>query len=82
VIVAEYNDSNTVKFYCKKCDYMGEYDLSGMIKDNCVFDVDVICELCSDLSVLYVLRCKDPAQAKILNATMEALRLKRQREEV
>jgi len=80
VIVAEYSNSNTVKFYCEKCEYIGEYDLSGMLTDNCVFDVDVICEICSDLSVLYVLRCKDPAQAKVLNDTMESLRLKRQRE--
>lgn len=77
MIVVDYDHKYVVKFYCDKCDFHGEYDISSLLSDNCAIDVDVICELCGDSYVLYVLKCKDPAQAKELNARLEFLKIKR-----
>jgi len=77
MIVVDYDHQYVVKFYCDKCDFHGEYDISSLLTDNCAVDIDVICDLCGDSYVLYVLKCKDPAQAKELNARLEFLKIKR-----
>jgi hypothetical protein len=77
MIVVAYNYRNVVEFYCDKCDFHGEYDITNLLTDNCAIDVDVICDVCGDTRVIYVLRCKDPAQAKELNARFEFLKIKR-----
>jgi len=74
--VVDYTDG-VVSFYCAKCDFRGEYDLTSLISDNCAFDIEVICELCNDHTVLYFLRCTDPVLEKELNAKFEALKDKR-----
>lgn len=80
MVVIDYDHKDVVKFYCDKCDFHGEYDISGLLTDNCVVDIDVICELCGDSYVLYVLKCVDAGQAKELNAKLEFLKLKRSSE--
>ena len=77
MIVVDYDHQYVVKFYCDKCDFHGEYDISSLLTDNCAVDIDVICDICGDSYVLYVLKCKDPAQAKELNARLEFLKIKR-----
>ena len=77
MIVVDYDSQYVVKFYCDKCNFHGEYDISSLLSDNCAIDVDVICDLCGDSYVLYVLKCKDPAQAKDLNALLRFLKIKR-----
>lgn len=77
MIVVDYDHKYVVKFYCDKCDFHGEYDISSLLTDNCAIDVDVICDLCGDCYVLYVLKCKDPVQAKDLNARLEFLKITR-----
>ena len=81
MIVVDYDHKYTVKFYCDKCDFHGEYDTSSLLTDNCVIDVDAICDLCGDSYVLYILKCKDAAQAKELNARLKFLKIKRATEE-
>ena len=77
MIVVDYDDNSVVKFYCDKCDFHGEYDISSLLTDNCAVDIDVVCELCGEHYVLYVLKCKDSAQAKDLNARLEFLKITR-----
>lgn len=77
MVIVNYARNNIVKFYCDKCDFHGEYDVQLLVSDNCAVDIDVICELCGDLHVLYVLKCIDPAQAKELNARLGFLKYKR-----
>ncbi len=81
MIVVDYDNENIVRFYCDKCDFHGEYDINWLISDNCVVDIDVICDLCGDLYVLYVLKCADAARAVELNAKLGALKLKRSTED-
>ena len=81
MIVVDYDNQNVVKFYCDKCDFHGEYDINGLLTDNCAVDVDVICDLCGECYVLYVVKCKDPAQAKDLNARVEFLKITRAAED-
>lgn len=81
MIVVDYDNQNVVKFYCDKCDFHGEYDINSLLTDNCAIDIDVICDLCGECYVLYVLKCKDAAQAKELNARLEFLKIKRAVEE-
>ena len=81
MIVVDYDNQNVVKFYCDKCDFHGEYDINGLLTDNCAIDVDVICDLCGECYVLYILKCKDPAQAKDLNARLEFLKITRAAED-
>jgi hypothetical protein len=77
MIVVDYDHQYVVKFYCDKCDFRGEYDISNLLTDNCAIDVDVICDLCGDSRVLYVLKCEDEAQAKELNAKLAFLKIMR-----
>ncbi len=79
--VLDYDESGIVKFYCPKCDFLGEVGISYLLSDNCAIDIDIICELCNDTSILYVLRCTDPTQAKQLSAMLETLKIKRERED-
>ncbi len=74
-------DDDVIEFRCDACDFLGEMDISSLLTDNCVIDIDVVCELCSDMSVLYVLKCTDPVQAKPLSAMLETLRIKREAED-
>ena len=76
VRVIEY-EHGFVYFRCDKCDFWGGMDISGSLKDNCAVDVDVVCESCGEDTVLYILKCQDPAYAKELNAKLGALRAKR-----
>ncbi len=73
VRIEEYK-SEVVSFYCDKCDFHGEYDINPMLSDNCVVDVDVICELCGECVTLYVLKCKDEIEADLLNAKFKSLK--------
>jgi len=77
MVIVDYDGNDVVKFYCDKCDFHGEYDVQSVVSDNCAVDIDVMCELCGDIYVLYVLKCKDPAQAKELNARLDFLKYKR-----
>jgi hypothetical protein len=81
MVIVEYDRNNVVKFYCDECDFHGEYDVQFLVSDNCAVDIDVICELCGDTYILYVLKCIDPAQAKELNARLEFLKYKRAAED-
>jgi len=81
MVRVEKYELETVKFCCDKCDFSGEYDISSMLSDNCVIDIDVICELCGDMCVIYILKCNDLAQAKDLSARFEFLKYKRSVEE-
>jgi hypothetical protein len=74
-------DNAVVEFYCDACDFLGEMDISSLLTDNCVVDVDIICDLCGELLVLYVLVCKDPVEAKLLSAKLEFLKVKRAAED-
>ncbi len=74
--VTDYEDGY-VCFRCDKCVFIGDMDITGSLKDNCAIDVDVICRICGESTVLYVLKCADPAYAKELNAKLCALRAKR-----
>jgi len=80
VRVIEY-ENGFVYFRCDKCDFWGGMDISSSLSDNCAIDVDVICELCGEDTVLYVLICKDPTYAKELNDKLGSLRVKRLSEE-
>jgi hypothetical protein len=77
MIVVDCDSKYIVKFYCDKCNLHGEYSIDDLLTDNCAIDVDVVCDLCGDVYVLYVLKCKDPMQAKELNARLEFLKIKR-----
>lgn len=81
MVVISYDHEDVVEFYCDKCDFHGEYDITNLLTDNCAVDVDIVCDICGDSRVLYMLRCKDPAQAKELNAKLEFLKIKRAAEE-
>ncbi len=70
-------DNDMIEFCCDACNFLGKMDISSSLTDNCVVSVDVVCDLCGDLAVLYVLVCKDPAEAKLLNARLEFLKVKR-----
>lgn len=74
-------DNAVIEFCCDACNFLGEMDISSSLTDNCVVSVDVICDLCSGLAVLYVLICTDPAEAKLLTARLEFLKVKRVAEE-
>ena len=74
-------DNAVVEFCCDACNFLGEMDIGSSLTDNCVVSVDVICDTCGGLSVLYVLICTDPAEAKLLNAKLEFLKVKRLSEE-
>lgn len=74
-------DNAVIEFCCDACDFLGEMDIGSSLTDNCVVSVDVICDLCGGLSVLYVLICKDLAEAKLLNAKLEFFKVKRAAEE-
>lgn len=76
VVVKRY-DNDIAEFYCSKCDFYGEYNIKSLLNDNCVCDVDIVCDMCGGTTVLYVLKCSDPAQAKELNARLEFLKCKR-----
>lgn len=81
MVVVNYYENDIVGFYCGKCDFRGEYDIKSLVSDNCVVDVDIVCDICGDTNVLYVLKCNDPAQAKELNAKLEFLKYKRASED-
>ncbi len=74
-------DNAVIEFYCDACDFLGEMSVISSLTDNCAVSVDVVCDICDDLSVLYILVCKDPAEAKLLNARLEFLKVKRAAEE-
>ena len=76
MIILDYGNNDVVHFYCDKCEFNGEYDISNLITDNCAVDIEVVCELCKDYYMLYVLKCKDITMAKELSAKFEALKLK------
>ena len=63
-----------VRFYCEKCDFIGEYDLSNLLTDNCVLKTNVICDLCGDSQYLYILKCKDQSESLRLNAEFQKLK--------
>jgi hypothetical protein len=81
MIVVDYNNESIVKFYCGECNFHGECDIKNMLSDNCVVDVDVICDICGDSYTLYVLKCKDEERAKELSAKLEFLKYKRAAED-
>ena len=76
VRVIEYEDG-FIYFKCDKCDFWGGMDISSSLTDNCAMDVDIVCDLCGEDTVLYVLKCQDPTFAKELNAKLGTLRIKR-----
>jgi len=80
VRVTEYTYDERVRFYCDKCGFIGEYDVGSSLSDNCVLDVEVVCGLCGDMTILYVLKCKDEFRAKLLNVEFKALKIRRRME--
>ena len=81
VRVTEYTYDDRVRFQCDKCSFMGEHDIGNLLSDNCVLDVEVVCGLCGDMTVLYVLKCKDEFKAKLLNVELKALKIRKEMEE-
>lgn len=79
--VTNYTNEETIEFCCDKCGFLGELGITYLLSDNCVFDLDVVCDLCGDSSVLYILKCIDPAMAKELQARMNFLKVKRAAED-
>ena len=77
VKITEY-DNGSIQFHCDKCDFLGEYDISSSLSDDCVFDVEAVCERCGDSNVVYILRCKTEYKAKELSAELEALKSRRE----
>ena len=76
VRVIEYKDG-FVYFRCDRCDFWGGMDIASSLGQNCVLDVDVVCEVCGEGTVLYVLKCADQAYAKELNAKLLSLKARR-----
>ena len=70
-------DKELVYFHCDKCDYHGLKNVSPMLKDDCVLEVEPICIVCGDSAPLYILRCKTEYKAKELYAELEALKSRR-----
>ncbi len=70
-------DNAVIEFCCDACNFLGEMSVASSLTDNCVVSVDVICDLCGGLFVLYILICTDPAEAKLLSAKLEFLKVKR-----
>jgi len=75
MIVVGYEEAK-VEFYCDRCDFHGEYDINNLLSDNCAVDVEVVCDLCGDKRILYVLKCNDESQAKELNEYLKFLKVK------
>jgi hypothetical protein len=69
-----------IKFRCDSCNFMGELDIRSSLEDNCVLDVDVVCELCGDSYVFYLLKCKDEFEAERLHGKLKALKIKHRSE--
>jgi len=70
-------DNKILSFYCEHCDIHGEYDLSSILTDNCVVDVDVICDKCGDSNVVYILICYDQSIAPLLEAKLASIKEER-----
>jgi hypothetical protein len=68
-------NNGIVKFYCKKCDFRGEYDINSLLTDNCVFKTSIVCDLCGNSRDLYVLKCKDQSESLRLNAEFQKLKI-------
>jgi len=72
--VYRYNDG-IAYFIC--CDKHYSYNFANMLSDDCVVDVDLVCPICGQTYVLYVLKCSNAAIAKELNDQLEVLKLRR-----
>lgn len=79
--VTNYTNEETIEFCCDECGFVGELGVTQLLSDNCVFDLDVMCDTCGDSLVVYVLKCKDPARAKELHARLGFLKTKRAAED-
>lgn len=77
--IKTYNNG-LIKFYCDKCKAKNEQDVSELLVDDSVLDVEVVCPSCKDVYILYILRCKDEALMKSLNAELISLKEKRRKE--
>jgi len=77
--VKTYNNG-LIEFYCDKCKIENKQNVSELLVDNSVLDVEVVCPSCKDIYVLYILRCKDEALMRSLNAELISLKEKRKKE--
>jgi len=76
-VLIESLDNNVVTYYCTECDLHEFHDIGDLLTDDCALDIDIGCKECEDSTILYVLKCKNAALAKDLNAKLEVLRLNR-----
>jgi len=74
-------DKGVVKFVCSECKMDVYEDMQDTITDNCAVELKMKCPNCDDSRALYFLRCTNPALAKDLNATLEAIKIRRREEQ-
>jgi len=66
-----------IEFYCDKCNINGKQDISDLLEDNCALDIEVMCLSCEEMTVLYMIRCKDEYEMKYLDAQLKLLKEER-----
>jgi len=70
-------DKGLVFFHCDKCDYHGIKNITTLITDDCVLEIEPVCIVCGDSTFFYFLQCKTEYKAKELVADLEALKSRR-----
>ena len=73
VRVVDYREG-LVEFHCDKCNIYGKQDINDLLEDNCALDIEVECQSCKEMTVLYVVMCKDEYEMKYLNAQLRLLK--------
>lgn len=76
--VKSYNDG-LIKFYCTECDLEDEKDVEELLADNCVLDVEVMCNQCYGIHILYIVKCTDEAYSRSLLGELMNLKEERRR---
>lgn len=76
--VKSYNNG-LIQFYCTKCELKEQKDVSELLNDNCVLEVEIECPQCKDVYILYIVKCTDEAFTKSLNAEFMVLKEERRK---
>jgi len=63
-----------IRFYCDECNHNGEQDINDLLEDNCALDIEVECPSCKEMTVLFMVKCKDEYEMKYLNAQLILLK--------
>lgn len=77
MIVKDYGDDEVIHYYCQRCDLEGKLDLKSIVSDNCATDIEVKCQSCREVYVLFIVKCKNEALADDLNARLAVLKSNR-----